>query len=288
MKLIVGLCEGPHDVAFLGRILLANGFQLDKVRVEEYPMPINGFIKNAIMRSAMEVKGIEHGITSYEIPRAIYKKEKTRVCLHAMGGDNRTDLRKNLIDSYKKMIRGSELEGNTSNIDSITFLVFYDADDKGVEKRLTEIKDNFCEEYNIESKNVSQGRVIPMGDKYKFGCYIFFDSSSPNKTGTLEDIILNIMRKNDEEIMKSTESYLGEGRKVLLRDGSNRDKEYDSLEDKYGGSHKYHEKKSIISAAGQLQFSGMGNNVIILKSDYIKREDIITDSQCKKIGEMFQ
>ena len=65
-----------------------------------------------------------------------------------------------------------------------------------------------------------------------------------------------------------------------------RTKEYDPRQDKYMGGKKYKFKKSQIAVAGQLQFSGMNNSVIILKSDYIKQKAILQDNECRKIAEL--
>jgi len=39
--------------------------------------------------------------------------------------------------------------------------------------------------------------------------------------------------------------------------------------------------------AGQLQFSGSSNSVIIANSDYIKKADILNNAHCQNIMQLF-
>ena len=44
MKILITLCEGPHDVAFLYRILLTEGFVNCPWKLSEFPAPLNSFL----------------------------------------------------------------------------------------------------------------------------------------------------------------------------------------------------------------------------------------------------
>lgn len=67
-----------------------------------------------------------------------------------------------------------------------------------------------------------------------------------------------------------------------------RQKEFRCHNETYKSANKFKEKKSIISIAGQLQFSGMNNSVIIANSDYIKKVDIDANVHCQNIIKLFQ
>jgi len=54
------------------------------------------------------------------------------------------------------------------------------------------------------------------------------------------------------------------------------------------GKIEFKKLKSIISSAGQLQFSGSSNAVIIANSDYIKKSDIDANVHCQNIIKLFQ
>lgn len=40
-KVIIAICEGQHDVAFLSRVLLVNGFSLEDKKIGQLPIPFN-------------------------------------------------------------------------------------------------------------------------------------------------------------------------------------------------------------------------------------------------------
>ena len=42
-KILFALCEGPHDVAFLYRILQVNGLQKYSKPIGEFPAPLNKY-----------------------------------------------------------------------------------------------------------------------------------------------------------------------------------------------------------------------------------------------------
>ena len=119
------------------------------------------------------------------------------------------------------------------------------------------------------------------------GTYVFhkphsnaFEQKNIQK-GTLEDQLLALMHIDNGALFQKAAKFLDAN--ILEPE---RTKEYDAKQDKYVGSKKYKPKKSQISVAGQLQFSGMNNSVIILKSDYIKKQTILQDIECKRIAEM--
>ncbi len=92
------------------------------------------------------------------------------------------------------------------------------------------------------------------------------------------------MQQENEKIFEESEKYLLENALA-----GERQKEYKDIgaEQSYTGSSKFKEKKSIISLAGQLQFSGMNNSVIIAKSDYITSEKLMANDQCIEIQSLF-
>jgi len=59
------------------------------------------------------------------------------------------------------------------------------------------------------------------------------------------------------------------------------------LDENYVGNPQFKKMKSMISVAGQLQFSGSSNAVIIANSDFIKKEHLIQDLHCRNILTLF-
>ena len=60
IKIVTILCEGPHDAAFLRKILRANGFNsYDGKKIKEYPTPMNDFVKRNLEKSNIEDLNIQ-------------------------------------------------------------------------------------------------------------------------------------------------------------------------------------------------------------------------------------
>ena len=54
-KLITVLCEGPHDVAFINRVLKTKGFKSEEaIKLKEYPKPMNELFIQEIKKTNIE------------------------------------------------------------------------------------------------------------------------------------------------------------------------------------------------------------------------------------------
>lgn len=266
-KIIIVLCEGAHDIAFLNRILLVNGF-------DEYSKKISGLKQPFQDRFKREFNNDRIGfITNYKIPSSIYSKDNKYIFFHNMNGDMKIKERKELVEMYKKII---ESEFTDDFGIEYRFIYFLDADEKGVEKRIEEI------ELEIGISNLENGMIIK-DSKFEYGCYIFHCKET--KKGTLEDILIEIMGKNEENIFKNSKIFLENNK---LNEDRQREFVCNSKTEEYIKSVKYKDKKSVISIAGQLQFSGVNNTVIIKDSDFIRKEDLLLNTHCIDIAKLFE
>ena len=120
-----------------------------------------------------------------------------------------------------------------------------------------------------------------------FGAYIF--TGTDNNTGTLESILLPLMKKGNEKIFDEAKSYITENHdstrlfslKISIDSSTKLVKEQRSTRsrDKY----KFDQSKSIIGTTGQLQCSGKSNVVCISDSDYITIDKIRSNLKCIEI-----
>jgi len=174
---------------------------------------------------------------------------------------------------YKKL---QDEEDSFSNFDlNFRFLYFMDADNEGIDSRVKTINAELSFNDGFKHGNIKQIGA------YEWGCYIFHKDK---KSGDLEDILLDLMKVNNEVIFNNSFNFLDTNK---LDD--NRQKEFvcNNTIEKCIKNSKFKEKKSIISVAGQLQFSGMSNATIIAHSDYIKKSDIANSEHCKQILNLF-
>lgn len=279
MIISVVLCEGVHDISFVSKILCANGCEEYRVQINNFPYPIGEQIKNNYARDTIGEKIIGNGSDSPFVPKAVYTDGNKVILFHNMNGDGDTNARFDLIEQYRKNSIALGFK-NPDKIMAFEFYLFYDADDLGVDGRLAWIEEEFADKCHLTVGKLGQAKKVFLPD-ITVGTFVFSDPQDPEKKGTLEDQLLLLMRKENGELLDRAGAFLQAN--ALEPD---RTKEYDPKQDKYTSGKKYKPKKSQISIAGQLQFSGMNNSVIILKSDYIKKQVILQDAECKKIARM--
>lgn len=273
-KLTIVMCEGQHDIAFINRILKVSGFKDYKEKIKDYLEPLNKLIIKEFEKSKFEDRKIGFS-QNYKIPSVSLVKNANIVLFHDMGGEGKRSERKTLMEKYKILVSGED-DFTTSFGISLRFIIILDADDKGISERLKEIK----EEYLLEK--LEQG-IVEKKDEIEYLAYVFSKSSSDK--GDLEDILIELINKNENKLLDSSSTFIADN---CLEE--ERTKEYICSFEKecYTGPSKFKEKKSKISIAGQMQFSGMSNAVIINKTDYIKKKDLLEHEKCLEILNLFQ
>lgn len=275
MKLRIVMCEGAHDIGFISKILLANGYKAYEKRIKDYPYPINVQIERNLSRESVGDSKLGFKAEPL-VPYSSFYKEDILLLLHNMGGDKTVEDRYKLIEDYEEIfsIFKEEIVLEKQEISDISYFLFYDADDMGIVGRIDLVRDLFASKYNIPVAEINNGEKNQSGDII-LGVYVFHSDKDGQCRGTLEDQLIDLIEIDNSEIVKQAEHFLVENKL-----GEERTKEYYIDNDKYKGSNKYDKKKSIISVAGQLEISGMNNSVIIAKSDYIKKNTVLANTQC--------
>jgi len=264
-NIIITLCEGQDDIAFLSSEKLEEITNDSNEKLENFIKPFNSLFLQKLKEK--EINNFGFIPSNYLVPSVVLFKEEKYIFFHNLNGDGRHSEINNILKMYENLISN---EDDWSSYDfEYQFLLFFDADNKGIQKREEEISKLL----KIELKHNEL--------KNNYGLYIF----NKNGYGTLEDILLELMKKENEIIFESAQKYIQENK----FENENRTKEYvcSDIEEKYKGSSKFYEKKSIISVAGQLQFSAKSNSVIIEKSDFIKKSDLLNNETCKEIIKLF-
>ncbi len=281
-KVVFALCEGPHDTAFLYRLFTARGFTAYKEIIGNFPAPISTFIIRALKSSDYEkMKLIEVG--KKPVPQEILTGNEALILLYALGGDGKKKARNELLSNVFEFNEPDEYTLDTGKGMEYSIIYFFDADEKGVDKRLKEVEQEINQLFGVENTKLSNGGEPATINGYKIGCYIFADK---NGLGKLEDIMTPIMEKDNETIFKEADKFLqlkDESRLKKLRlkqtpDGSM--EEYRSNK-----KMKFEKSKSKICIAGQLQNSGKSNTVIIKDCDFINLPKLRECSSCNEIAD---
>ncbi len=262
MKITLVMCEGPHDSAFLSRLLKANGFKAYSEPIQTYPQPVKDFVVG-------QLKVCDEGVNICEsrngrlLPSYALKKKEGDdfLFLFNMGGDTQKEKREIIVKYMAKTANPMFSRGSEGF--SLRLAYVYDADKKGVDVRISEVNDEL-KEFGIAIEPISQSGWSPLS-KVEFGAYIFADS---NRQGRLENLVLPAMKDTCPKAFGAAEQYLDRRDSYGLP--SEMGKGYDI-------------GKSLISIIGQLEKSGCANAAIIEQSHFIDNDKLMAYSTIKEI-----
>ena len=260
-KIISILCEGPHDVAFVSKIIKTQGFkQIDHFKLGQYPEPINGLLINESIKTKVEDLNIFE-VRQALLPLSTLGLDDIYIFIYSLGGDSRALSRLNYLKKIMDFIPQEKGELNPFPDIQLGVIYFFDADSIGINKRLNKINQEINEIHRtFQFKKNGDIQTI---NNVKFGCYIF--SIQGEENGNLEDVILPLMKMENEEIFEKAEIYL--------------DEHYDHSR----CIGKFDRSKSLIGFCGQLQKSGSSNVVCISQTDYITEKKLLEDNTCNEI-----
>jgi len=273
MKILVVLCEGSHDVAFLYRLFETIDFKKDSVKIGEMPKPFNEYIANMLKKHNYD--DLKLSYIWPPLPSLIMKKAGNKpanqadvlLMLYALGGDSQDEKAKKIINDYSAWFLGKKSEEDASYFTgehTYAFAYILDANDHGIPERVKKIEGIFSRVLGKRSNDrIDHNKVIKWSDA-SVGCFIF---SGDKKCGRLEDIVYPLMEKDNEPIFMDALKYF---------------KTHHRKEDKCD------EKKSTIGIAGQLQCPGESNTIIIRESRYLSGGKICADLKCGEIINFFK
>jgi len=273
-RVVVSFCEGQHDVAFVSRLLLADGFVVYNKKIREFPTPFSNRFETELGHIGIPDKTLGYQASSALLPSIALNKGRTWVFLHNVGGDSKNETRNELV----RMYRGLSAHDDFSLVIPYRFLYFFDSDNIGVNSRVASV----AEEIGMNPEvNLQNGNIVNF-DNVQWGTYIFHDSG--NQLGTLENLILGYFENKIPNLHSNIINFLranaipaGSTRKMKIRNGA----------EVYYGQSRYAENKSIIGVYGQLQFSGMSNSSLLESTDFMKAMDFIACQHCQTITALF-
>ena len=194
-KVIVTFCEGDHDIAILSKLLSIHGYTPYRKKVKEFPDPLNQLYINILSENIIEDSEFKFQRANKYIPFVALSKDDVLVIFHNLGGDGNI-LNGGTTSIIKKYVQLNDIAlRKVSKYDEINFrfLYFLDADDIGVENRLTEVK-------NLLGLDSIEHHKVYSKDSFEVGCYVFHDRSHASKNGKLEDLLLDLMKSNNDHL----------------------------------------------------------------------------------------
>lgn len=265
MKTTIILCEGPHDTAFLSKILKSNGYSTFGSTISKYPDYLRNFIANRVVLNSVDDLNLSELRTGGKvIPSFALKRAETDhlFLIFSLKGDSTKVVRQEIIRGFDVLF-DERIAGEFMNGEELSIVFVYDADNAGILKREEETsKDlkSFLELREFEIHNESYVSVRNV----RYGLYVFHDENTD--TGRLENMILPLIREDHEDLYKDVCGII------------ERVTEYNG----YTKSVKHPDKASI-GMMGQLDKEGAPMAAIIDQSILITKEKILANKQCQRL-----
>jgi hypothetical protein len=291
-EIIFVLCEGPHDIAFLYRILKTIGFESYKKKIGEYPEPIADFIKQSLNDFAIEDTKLDD-LGKRPLPSEALMFENKLYLFYITHGDSKKERRRFIVENILKFKpEFIETDNNFRGLeagDEINYSIAYflDANNKGIDSRVRSIKAEISEftSFKFTDKLLNKNGSVFNVKGIRFGIFVFSDNG---KNGKLEDLLLPLMEKNNSEIFIQAENFLqlkddNRLKKLEVR----RNEQGKVFEKRSSKKMRFDSQKSKVCIAGQLQNSGKSNTVIIKDCDFITLEKINASKKCQEIIRFF-
>ncbi len=264
VKALLVLCEGPHDVAFIKKVLRVNkGYTKVNVKFSKLPAPFNSLFKQTVTSHALKDISLEMA-HKFFLPDIILKNEDHYVFVFNSGGNTAYDKVRSLLEQYITL--ADDVNTFPSDAEEIVeksnYLFLYDADELGVDEIATTVKyefDNidqspFLNKEWKDSISSMSGKVMDNKALYVWG--------RDQEKGTLEDLIYPMFLNDKPEIISKAEEAI---------DGMFNWPTTISQQAK--------RKKAIITVAGQKKKPGLSMNLILSEGDLIKENTWQTDSR---------
>lgn len=276
MRVTIVMCEGPYDVAFLSRIMHADGYHTYNEAINAYPPFVFKFMRGSIIKGSLEDLNLKAARGGLFLPSFALFKDDCLLLLYQLQGDSKKEGRRTIVSEFDLLFTqaAAGIGGLVDTSDSLSIVYVYDADNKGVNNRINEINSELVEFLNpSETLSVVQAGYGSFHG-IKYGAYIFHIPDADDGHGRLEDMVVPLMSQFNTDISNDVNDIVKkrETRQYVLfsEKSKKKDKDFDT-------------QKATIGIMGQLQKSGSPNSTIIEQSSFIADEQILKDKTCLEI-----
>ncbi len=212
MRLILAICEGDHDVAFVHRSARSlGGFVPFERPLGQYPVPLGGgfsgvqpaaqFLVARARRAHPELETITDAIRPRlpALAGALYHDASDTLLLfvraHGMDRVEVVTFLDDLFDTFDAVA--------TNDISECATVFFLDADDDDCEARATRIAASFGRSWGIVALSSATWVV---GDRGPLGAFVFCAQGST--TGSLEDALAPLMKAQGAAYWAAAEAFI--------------------------------------------------------------------------------
>lgn len=201
-------CEGPHDAAFLNRLLKKKlDFAKAELKLSELPYPISNVLQQSVKTRASEDLRLDLA-KKFFLPDYLVKRDATLIMIFNYGGSNRQINIPPFLEKVFLLLNTPAFAagGQPSDLPKFTFTVFADADAVGLEAVRGQISEDLKTiggsawlngEWRMFKDTKAAAQDTAFGSA---AAYIWKKSDEDN--GTLEDIVLECLG-NDQGLQQT-------------------------------------------------------------------------------------
>ncbi|WP_133511537.1 DUF3226 domain-containing protein [Candidatus Thiosymbion oneisti] len=271
VKALLVFCEGPHDVAFVRRVLKhCLGFTKVEWKFSEFPAPFNSLFKTNVERHAAQDLSLDMA-HKFFLPDRVLRREDVIALVFNSGGKTKRQTIVDFLSGFLSLFEHAAVFPDRADaiVTQARFLFLYDADDLGVEKIREDVKADFgsiddkpwlVDGWQIDAADPA-GAIA--GDK---ALYVW---SGKSGQGTLEDILMPVLRKSEPKLSAHAESQL----ETLFTWETEHERRTRSIAERT----KKH--KATITLAGQREKPGMSMSVILDQTQVLKDDILAMDTR---------
>ncbi len=279
-KALLIFCEGPHDVAYVSRVLktLFGAKQNNKIRFNELPSPFAALFRTNVEKHALEDLTLDMARKFY-LPDCILIKDEHLILPFNIGGRTKPEEVKTLLQNFLPLLAGSRIfqQGAPSSISEAKYLFLYDADHRTTRECIQWADKKFqtienCPEWILDFSNLNETgncSISSTGDKA-----IFVYAGESGK-GTLEEILIPLCRSSQTVPIEKAEAFFNDAF-VWNVDSAKADHAY-------AETAKF--KKASLTAIGQREKPGSSLSVILSQTNIINDDSLKNDGASKAFAE---
>jgi hypothetical protein len=268
---VLAFCEGPHDVAFVRRVLRQSvGFERVEWRFSEFPAPFNSLFKASMNRHAARDLSLDMAHKFY-LPDHVLQRGDHIALLFNAGGKTKWEQIREFLGEYSDLLDQARVfPGDARSVVTRSLVLFlHDADSDGAETIRDAVRQQFSKlgdrdwmtvEWEVDASN---GVAATAQD---IGSYVWCGEDG---LGTLEDLLIPIHRVSDAERTGKAEQCLDQ----LF------EWETDHQDAKRRIAERARRHKGVITLLGQRKKPGMSQHVVIGQTQTMKDADFIGDSR---------
>jgi len=204
VKALLVFCEGPHDVAFVRRLLKhCLGFTKVEWRFSEFPAPFNSLFRASVERHAARDLSLDMA-HKFFLPDRVLQREDVIALVFNSGGKPKRQTIVDFLSDFLPLFEQATVFPDRADavVTQARFLFLYDADAKGIEKVRKDVKTAFgsidsepwlIDDWQLDAADPT-GAIA--GDK---ALYVW---SGKGGQGTLEDILMSVLCESKPELAK--------------------------------------------------------------------------------------